>query len=258
MNISLEELYYAYLALGRLGEREGLKAAPSWWIASTLRKLRPDYDAYLERRQALFERYGERQSDPGKTGREAWAIKIGQEVAFHDEHQPLLDERISIDATTHSLEWLGADVAKSIEPDTLYRLRHFFESPGQTPPTTISLTRLEIDEAYSALSLVCLSRMREGLAWWFADLLGQVENAYKATFLERQRLLCTLCKIDGATRIFTADYREANAALGRRSIEIAVRPRSFVDLGDLIEKWPPASLAAILFAFTEPPENDGA
>lgn len=255
--ITLEKLLEAYPALERLGGRDGLKPAPAWWLAKTLRTLRPDYESLAERRQALFEKYGISVSMPDANGqvRDGWMVRVGSETQFQTELRPLLDTVTTVVVTTHRVEWVG--VANSIEPDILHRLDWLFDPrPASGPTLEISLSRRDAEEAYQAALAVATYRMSEALGWWVADLLAQLEAESRATARRRQALMDELCRIKEGERQFTPEYRKANDALGRDGVVVYAQPRPLSDFGDLTEKWPPTLVAALMPFLLEPVEPD--
>ena len=252
--ITLRELVNAYLGLQRLGERDGIKAAPSWWIASTLKEWRPKYETYIEKRQSLFEKHGER-AKVENSGQEMWTIPVGHETAYNEEHIPFVDQVVHINVTTHSLAWVGETIAKAIEPDTLKKLSFVLETSRDKAVSKTNLTRREVEEANLALASIATYRMDEALAWWFASIFIQTERITDETALQRQALIDALCKIDGNARTTTPEYRRANEELIAQEVELFFESRPFADLGELVEKWTPTMLAPVLFLFTEPAEG---
>lgn len=252
--LTLKELHDAYLALAQLGNQEGLKAGPSFMIASTLRRWKPDYDGFVEKQQALYEKYGERQKLDDGSDREYMMIPPEVEPEFRDEINPLLNLPVSVSITTHPLIFFGEKVSAAIEPELIHRLRFLLERPASDPASPQKLmeqlSNSQVEEALRALSAIATYKMPETLAWWFADFLGEVVRLTDMVYQRRWELL-RRCPVKNGVRELTADYKAANLALGMETSPVMVTPLSIAALGDLVEKWPPTMLVPIIFAFYE-------
>lgn len=247
VTMTLGEVYEVYQALDRLGKREGIKAAPSWWFATLLRKLKPEADSFLDKRQFVLEKYGSF-SAPDANGMAAWTITPGKEKEFSEEYTPLVNEEITVDVNKHSLSWISPDIAASIEPELLRRVRLFIEpstpnvSTQDTIVDNIDVKLRELDEAIASLAAMATYRMREDLAWWIIELTEEIGKKAKDMALIRQAF------------ITKGDHKQANE-VAKQSITISVVKRPISDFEELVEKWPPSMLSAIMFALTEPVER---
>lgn len=256
-NITLETLISSYSALERLGNREGIRQAPSWWIAKMLRMLKPDYESFQEKKQLIIEKYGTPVKLPDAAGnmREGWQVKPGNESAFRKEIQPILDIETILIVTKHSVAWLG--VADSIEPEILYRLSWLLEREEKSSEelTQIRTTRKEAEEAFQAFSAAASYRMPENLSWWVADVLSKLEPVYRETVNLRQELIDKHIDYKDKDRQLPPEYRRENDLLGKEKVTVVSSVKKLSDFGnEITEKWPPVMVSAMIPFLEEPLE----
>lgn len=243
--LTLEKMVNAYFALKNIGERDGIAHAPAYWIASTLRRWRPDVDGYNESRNALYKKYGTviPAPDGDTTGQEYWSIPNTNLLAFQGEIDALLALDVDTTYTVHKLSWLGEKISGEIEPSVLDGASILFERPPIDLSHSETMRLRDVEEAQAAALGMARHRMPEDLAWWVVSLLEQFSEPMAGYVRLRQKIVGEHAN-DPDTRI--AKLTKAS----KDEVEIKYKPRKLSDFGALVEKWHPVELAPILFALT--------
>lgn len=251
VTLTLKRLYEAHQALTRLGKDGGMAHAPAFWIASTLRKIHPDFTDFSERRDSLYEKYGIRKTSKDDERREYWEIPPQNEAAHARELQALLDLEVTFQVSQRPISFLGEVVKPGIEAAILSRIPFMFGRPASDAKETETLTRLQVAEMLAAVGAMATYKTPEAASWWLCDLIDQAEaiGAERAWIV---RNLWLACDIKDGRRVPSSEYTLAVSSINKEAVSIRYSPISLGEFGEASKKWPPAMIFPVIFAVSDP------